>query len=176
MNNLAPGIRIRPMEHRDIQAAAEIDRISFTLPWPEGAFDYDVHQNPGSMPYVAESVGGTIVGMIVVWFIIDEAHIATIAVHPEWRRRGIATALLRVALAAAIRRGAILATLEVRQSNIPAQELYRSFGFEQVGQRRRYYKDNQEDALILTVSGLGSDYLGWLEGLDTTAYVSGNLI
>lgn len=163
MSDLALRIRIRAMEHRDIQAAAEIDRMSFTLPWPEGAFSYEVHQNPGSMPYVAESADGEIVGMIVVWFIIDEAHIATIAVHPDWRRHGIAAALLRTAMAEAIRRGAVLATLEVRQSNIAAQELYRSFGFEQVGQRRRYYKDNLEDALILTVSGLGLDDLDRLE-------------
>jgi ribosomal-protein-alanine N-acetyltransferase len=82
--------------------------------------------------------------------IVDEAHIGSLAVHPDYRRLGIARALLVRSLAAAAGRGATQATLEVRRSNLAAQALYRRFGFEVVGMRPRYYRDNQEDALLMT--------------------------
>ena len=89
--------------------------------------------------------------MIVVWMIMDESHIATLAVLPEFRRKGISQMLLKVALMESIRIGARLATLEVRASNRVAHALYRRFRFIVVGRRPRYYQDNQEDALIMTV-------------------------
>jgi ribosomal-protein-alanine N-acetyltransferase len=101
--------------------------------------------------------------MVVVWLIVDEAHIATLAVHPDYRGRRIARRLVKVALKEAILRGMNQATLEVRANNLAAQNLYRQLGFEIVGNRPRYYRDNNEDALIMTVSGLGQSYLDWLE-------------
>jgi ribosomal-protein-alanine N-acetyltransferase len=103
--------------------------------------------------------------MIVVWRILDEAHVATIAVDPEYRGRGIGRRLLVQGLKSAIQNGSRIATLEVRASNITAQNLYRSFSFEVVGRRQRYYRDNNEDALIMTVSNLGEEYLRWLESV-----------
>jgi ribosomal-protein-alanine N-acetyltransferase len=112
---------------------------------------------------------GTIAGMIVVWLILDEAHVASIAVHPDHRRRGIGARLLCTALKEAIQKGSRLATLEVRANNLGAQELYTRFGFKVVGRRTRYYRDNNEDALIMTVEfnrfpEHGESYLSWLEG------------
>jgi ribosomal-protein-alanine N-acetyltransferase len=95
--------------------------------------------------------------------ILDEAHIATIAVHPDFRGQGTGGRLLATALAEAIRRRASLATLEVRAGNLAAQQLYHRFHFETAGIRPRYYRDNHEDALIMTVSGLDDSYLHWLE-------------
>jgi ribosomal-protein-alanine N-acetyltransferase len=161
------------MRTEDLEQVQAIDRISFSLPWPASAYQYELHSNPMSLLWVAEAEtpGGVlyrqndrrIVGMIVVWLILDEAHIATIAVHPEHRGRGIAQGLLVTALKRAIRKGSQKATLEVRANNIAAQRLYSRFRFEVVGGRPRYYRDNSEDALIMTASNLGEAYLAWLE-------------
>jgi ribosomal-protein-alanine N-acetyltransferase len=90
----------------------------------------------------------------VLWMIVDEAHIATIATHPDYRRQGIAKRLLVKALEFAQTEGARSALLEVRAGNRAAQEMYRKFGFEVVGRRERYYKDNYEDAVLMTLPRL----------------------
>jgi ribosomal-protein-alanine N-acetyltransferase len=154
------------MQKADIAAVREIDQLSFTLPWPANAFNYELEQNQLSLLWVAEAplsaenvpetensaAAGSrqVVGVIVVWLVIDEAHIATIAVHPEYRRQGIARRLLSVALDEVQRREMVSATLEVRSSNTAAQNLYKDFGFDIVGLRPHYYRDNNEDALIMT--------------------------
>jgi ribosomal-protein-alanine N-acetyltransferase len=165
---------IRPMQQGDLAQVRAIDQASFTMPWPESAYNYELNQNPLSLLWVAVSNAASgadqdslhILGMVVVWMILDEVHIATIAVHPEYRQKGIAQCLLAEALKGAIGRGAREATLEVRISNIAARKLYERFRFEIVGERRRYYRDNNEDALIMTVSGLDNNYLAWLESGD----------
>ena len=158
---------IRRMRAGDLDQVTAIDRLSFSLPWPKRAFENDLNDNPNAMLWVAEFTDENaqciIVGAAVIWIILDEAHIATLAVHPDHRGRGIAKCILYKALAAAIIRGATTATLEVRSSNIVAQDLYTYFQFDVVGRRRKYYMDNQEDALIMTVTGLGEEYLYWLE-------------
>lgn len=170
-------IAIRTMQASDLETVEALDRMSFTMPWPRSAYSYELHENPMSMLWVAELTGSTdstalttnpgqaaqVIGMVVVWLIIDEAHIATIAVHPELRGQGIARQLLKTALLGAIERGMLSATLEVRVSNEPARRLYQRFKFEEVGRRPRYYRDNNEDALIMTVEGLGPAYRDWLE-------------
>ncbi len=167
---LAARIRIRPMRFEDLEQVHELDLISFTLPWPASAFQYELKDNPNSLLWVADTDTPDlhIVGMIVVWLILDEAHIATVAVHPDYQRRGIGARILYAALKNSIQRGARMATLEVRASNFGAQTLYQRFGFEVAGMRPRYYRDNQEDALLMTVdfekfSRRGVTYLDWLE-------------
>jgi ribosomal-protein-alanine N-acetyltransferase len=154
------------MESRDLEAVQAIDRMSFSMPWPSSAYAYELYENPRSLLWVAEtSAAGAppqVVAAIVVWLIIDEAHIATIAVHPDYRRQGIAQELLCIALEDAIQHGSVSATLEVRARNLPAQKLYRRFRFEVVGNRPRYYRDNDEDARIMTANGLDDGYLDWL--------------
>ena len=151
-------IQIRPMEISDLDQVQTIDRLSFSLPWPASAFRHELTENPAAVLYVAEDCkpngGCQVVGMIVLWLIIDEAHIATIAIHPDYRREGIGSRLLKFALDDASKRGARQAMLEVRAGNSGAQELYRKFGFEVVHRRPRYYKDNHEDALLMNLSRL----------------------
>lgn len=164
-----PGITIRRMCQADLEQVQEIDRLSFSLPWPAKAYAYELNGNPNSLQWVAEwhaeslNQPAQVVGLIVLWMILDEAHIATIAVRPEFRARSIAQQLLAAALPEAARRGAIQATLEVRESNLAARKLYQRFGFKLVGERPRYYKDNNENALIMTLPDLGKEYLSWLE-------------
>lgn len=88
------------------------------------------------------------------WAILDEAHITLLAVHPDYQGQGIGQAMLLALLAAAWDRALERATLEVRSSNQPALSLYKKFGFKLAGRRRHYYKDTNEDALILWQSGL----------------------
>jgi ribosomal-protein-alanine N-acetyltransferase len=160
-------LHIRSMQLDDLSQVLAIDSQSFTLPWPESAYRYELLENPSSFLMVAEieqsEVGRLIVGVVVVWMILDEAHIATIAVHPEFRGQGIASRLMVSMMREAIQLEARLATLEVREQNTAAQRLYQRFGFNIVGRRPRYYKDNLEDALIMTVGGLDK---GYLERLD----------
>jgi ribosomal-protein-alanine N-acetyltransferase len=158
---------IRPMKAEDLDQVRAIDRLSFSLPWPESAFQYELNANKAALLRVAEveaAAGARIVvGMIVVWLIADEAHIATIAVHPDYRGKGIGSSLLFTALQAAIRRGATQAMLEVRAGNETAQALYRRFGFEVSYRRPRYYRDNFEDALLMNLTGMDDQYLEWLK-------------
>lgn len=151
-------ITIRPMRVEDLATVYQIDCLSFSLPWPANAFRYELMENQNSRLWVAELTSadevGVVVGAIVVWLVVDEAHIATLAVHPNYRRRGIATQLLKTALQESARLGMRSATLEVRAGNLVAQALYQRFGFEVVGRRRAYYQDNHEDALIMTLSCL----------------------
>jgi ribosomal-protein-alanine N-acetyltransferase len=145
----------------DIQQVLEIDRMSFSLPWSEHSYRFELLQNTASRCRVA-MVGDVIVGMIVIWIVEDEAHIATVAVHPDYRRLGIGKALLTTVLSEAIQRGAVAATLEVREHNEAAIALYHRFGFKVVSRRKRYYQDTHEDALIMTADSFGKDYLAWL--------------
>lgn len=144
---------VRRMTAEDVPAAHEIDVSSFTLPWPERSFRFEVTDNPAARCWVAE-MDGRLVGMLVLWMIVDEAHIATLATHPDFRRQGIAKQLLVNALDNAYAEGARTAFLEVRAGNQAAQRMYQEFGFEEVGRRERYYKDNSEDAILMTLNHL----------------------
>ena len=144
---------IRKMTVEDVSAVVELDRLSFTLPWPERSFRFGITDNPASRCWVAESEGRT-VGVIVAWLLVDELHVATIATHPDFRRQGIAQALLSHALKLAVKEGAVSSFLEVRAGNLAAQALYRKFGYEESGRRPRYYKDNEEDAILMTLEDL----------------------
>jgi [ribosomal protein S18]-alanine N-acetyltransferase len=155
------------MELEDLDQVQEIDRLSFSIPWPPTSYRFELRENPGSILWVAEATNlsgeKTVIGMIVVWMILDEAHVATIAVHPDHRGRGIGRGLLALALKEAIEKGAVESTLEVRANNLVAQSLYWDFGYKETGLRPRYYKDNQEDAVLMTLSNLGESYSHWLE-------------
>ena len=151
-------INFRPMRKDDLDSVLVIDRLSFSMPWPESAYLHDLKKNPDALLWVAEEISPIsetkVVGMIDVWMILDEAHIATLAVHPDYRGKGIASSLLEVLLVEAFKRGARRAMLEVRASNYQAQSLYKYYGFEVVHQRRRYYRNNNEDALLMNLENL----------------------
>lgn len=172
------GLTFRHMELDDLEQIQEIDRLSFSIPWPSSSYRFELLENPGSILWVAEDQSsggkGRVVGMIVVWLILDEAHIATIAVHPEYRGKGIGRELLAGALEESMQRGAREAMLEVRANNQTAQALYRDFGFTIVGRRPRYYKDNQEDAVLMSIINMDPHYLEWLKnGKWKEAYMGG---
>lgn len=156
-------ISYRPMTLADVPRVHEIDRLSFALPWSERSYRFELIENKSSVTWVAETAQPVqetagaptkVVGMIVIWAILDEAHVATIATHPDFRGQGIGQRLLALGLLQAHERGARLAYLEVRRGNLVAQRLYEQFGFKVVGERLRYYKDNNEDALLMTLDSL----------------------
>ncbi len=151
-------ISFRPMSLDDVECVHEIDTLSFSLPWSERSYRFELMENHSSLPMVAEVVRADgkpcLAGMLVIWVILDEAHIATIATHPDFRGFGIGRRLLANGLLAAYECGARLAYLEVRRFNTVAQNLYEKFGFKVVGDRPHYYKDNNEDALLMTLDRL----------------------
>jgi len=153
---ILPRFFIQEMSLEDIPAVLEIDQVSFSNPWPERSYRYELTDNPAAQLFVAKLSDGTIVGYLGYWLIGDEVHISTFAVHPEYRMHGIGEDLLRYALSAASDKGADVATLEVRESNDPAIALYEKLGFDEVGSRNGYYRDNKEDAILMTLDGIAS--------------------
>ncbi|NPV75033.1 MAG: ribosomal protein S18-alanine N-acetyltransferase [Anaerolineae bacterium] len=155
--------RIRRMRLEDIPQVVAIDQVSFSLPWSERSFRFELTQNQNSRSWVCESVSteGTtkIVGMMVIWLVVDEAHVATIAVDPAYRRRSLARRLLAYGLLELFEEGARVSHLEVRRGNVAAQRLYYEFGYEEVGIRPRYYKDNFEDAILMTLPEIQPEHL-----------------
>jgi ribosomal-protein-alanine N-acetyltransferase len=137
----------------DLEQVVAIDQVSFSLPWPPRSFQFELTDNPASRCWVVE-LDNKIIAMIVSWLILDELHVATIATHPEFRRQGIGKTLLTHALKSAREEGVVRSFLEVRASNQAAIEMYKSFGFIEDGRRKEYYKDNHEDAILMTLSDL----------------------
>jgi ribosomal-protein-alanine N-acetyltransferase len=146
-------VEIGSMTIDDLAAVHAIEQASFTTPWPPHAYRSELETNRLASYLVARR-DGQVVAYGGVWLMVDEAHLTTFAVHPEWRRRGIGDRLLLALLDVAIERGAREATLEVRLSNLPARRLYEKFGFRPVGLRPHYYTDDNEDALIMTTPPL----------------------
>jgi ribosomal-protein-alanine N-acetyltransferase len=157
MDTPAPAITIRRMTVEDVPEVYALDVLSFNLPWTQRSFLYEVKENAKSRSWVVDgylSGRKRLVAMLVMWLILDEAHIATLAVHPEFRRQGIARRLLQTALNGSYNEGACRAFLEVRAGHEAALAMYRALGFEVVGRRLRYYHDNNEDALLMTLENL----------------------
>jgi ribosomal-protein-alanine N-acetyltransferase len=112
-----------------------------------------------------------IIAFAGLWLMIDESHITTIAAHPDYRGRGIGELMLNSLIRISGDIGARMVTLEVRVSNLVAQNLYRKYGFREAGLRRRYYSDNHEDALIMWTEELASaDYRERYAQLTKTLY------
>jgi ribosomal-protein-alanine N-acetyltransferase len=156
-------ITIRPMTISDIEPILRIERVSFPTPWPRDAFFYELSRPGRSICRVAELMQAdgkfTVIGDIVIWLAGECAHVATLAVHPDYRSKGIASSLLAHALMASVDGGMKQALLEVRENNVRAQELYHKFGFEIDGTRHRYYQDTGEDAKIMVLKSLSAKEL-----------------
>ncbi|MBN1231490.1 MAG: ribosomal protein S18-alanine N-acetyltransferase [Anaerolineales bacterium] len=145
------------MQAADVPRVVEIDKASFTLPWSENSYLFEVEGNEAAHCYLAESLGEKkIVGIAVAWLLVDTIHIATVATDTEYRRRGVSETILRTIFADLIQLGAKEATLEVRESNIPAQTLYKKLGFEIINIRPNYYSDNGEAAYLMTIEDISS--------------------
>ena len=119
----------RKMTLDDFEQVVAIDQVSFSLPWPSRAFHYE----------------------------LTDIHIATIATHPDFRQQSIGKKLLSHVLQAAKAEGALTSFLEVRESNNAAIMMYRKFGYVESGRREGYYKDNDEDAILMTLETLNVD-------------------
>ncbi|HEY6224751.1 MAG TPA: ribosomal protein S18-alanine N-acetyltransferase [Gemmatimonadales bacterium] len=137
---------MRPAREADLPALVAIERIAFTDPWSRT--DFADCLRLGWPMYIAEN-GGSALGYIIGRAAVDQGEILNLGVTLAARRRGIGTALVRRLLADFSRRGVVSAFLEVRASNLAAQQLYQSFGFEAVGRRARYYQRPVEDAVVL---------------------------
>ena len=126
-----------------------IEQASFTNPWTREMYLAELKNQGVSFFFLARDKNRRIVGFCSFWRVLDELHINNLAVLPERRRSGVATALLRRVLEEAVRLGTRRTMLEVRRSNVPAQELYQKFGFTVSGVRSKYYTNPPEDALVL---------------------------
>lgn len=182
---------LMPMRTGDVSTVSAIERVVFSLPWSASAFTFDLNNNPNAaylilryLPWaVAEKEKNAIarsmrrllkpprqdpsvIGYGGLWMVLEEGHICTLAVRPAWRGRGLGELLLAGLIESARHRGAEVMTLEVRVSNVTAQNLYLKYGFAVVGRRKGYYSDNREDALIMSTDSIVSpDYRERFTGL-----------
>lgn len=144
----APTAVIRPMAAGDVERVVGIEHEAFTSPWKADTFR-TLLDRTGAELWVLEEPTEGVVAYAVVWCILDQGEIANIAVADGFRGRGHGTRLLQYVLGVARDRGVKSIYLEVRVSNEVAANLYRRFGFEEIGRRRDYYDSPKEDALIM---------------------------
>jgi ribosomal-protein-alanine N-acetyltransferase len=169
-----PPYRVEPMQWSDVPQVMAIERQSFTLPWSDYTYRHELIDNRNAHYFVARRLNAgaarspvtwwgrlfkretkaAVVGYGGFWIVVDEAHISTIASDVRWRGRGVGELMLLAMIDRSIELGAHEVTLEVRVSNTVAQNLYRKYGFEVVGKRPGYYRDNNEDADLMTLSGV----------------------
>ncbi|MBR2215437.1 MAG: ribosomal protein S18-alanine N-acetyltransferase [Selenomonadaceae bacterium] len=135
------------MTPEDADVAAAIERECFAIPWSRESFWREA-ANENTL-YLLVLHEGTPIGFAGCWLMQGEAQITNVAILPEHRGKGAATALMAKMIEKAKERGATAMTLEVRPSNVPALALYAKFGFKSVGRRPKYYQDNGEDAIIM---------------------------
>lgn len=141
---------IRRMREADLGEVRSIETQSFSNPWSEDTFRGEIQNSPVSFPMVVvEKPGDRVIGYIIFWHIREDVQVNNIAVHPDFRGRGIAEALMRHVIDKVRANGATFMTLEVRVSNAPAVTLYRKLGFEVLGTRKNYYTHPDEDAYMM---------------------------
>lgn len=145
---LTEELMIVPMAEEHLDQVLAIEQESFPTPWSRNSYLRELSDNQFAYYYVCLQ-GEKVLGYMGMWIIIDEAHITTIAVHPEYRGRYLGKILLEELMARAVALGADKITLEVRPSNLVAQRLYRRVGFVPAGLRKGYYTDTKEDAIIM---------------------------
>jgi ribosomal-protein-alanine N-acetyltransferase len=141
-------IAIDRMKLTDIDDVLEVERLSYPTPWSRRAFISELTENAYAH-YLVARAGGRVIGYVGMWLILDECHITNVAVHPAYRRQGVGRLLMQSAIEFTEAAGGRHITLEVRRTNLVAQHLYQSFGFQSVGVRKGYYTDNHEDAFIM---------------------------
>ena len=138
---------ILPMNESHVKQVAELEKICFSDPWSENSVASELN-NPLSVWLVAEE-NGIVCGYVGSQTVLDETDMMNIAVHPDFRRKGIAAALIAELVRLLKERGSRILRLEVRESNAPAISLYETMGFTQLGLRKNYYRNPKENALIL---------------------------
>ena len=156
----APEVHLSPMRRRHLRAVLHIEAQVYPRPWSLSLFMSELALRSSRL-YTVARVDGVVVGYAGLMLSGEDAHVTTLAVDPQWHRRGVASRLLALMARAAVERGARHLTLEVRVSNRAAQALYRKFGFCPAGIRRNYYVETREDALVM-----------WANDIDTAAYAA----
>jgi len=145
-------VSVEPMRRADVPSVSAIERRCYPTPWHENAYYTELTNR--SACYLVARLDGQVVGYAGMWVIMDEAHITTLAVDPPHQGKKIGERLLQAMLEEAILHGATRATLEVREHNYKAQNLYRKYGFREAAIRKNYYTDNQENAVVMWVDDL----------------------
>ena len=153
-------VHVQPMRRRHLRSVLRIEQQVYPRPWSSSLFMSELALRTTRAYFVAR-VGRDLVGYAGLMMTLDEAHVTTIAVDPKRQRSKIGMRLLLLLLREAIARGASAVTLEVRMSNVGAQDLYRRFGFVPVGVRKNYYQEVNEDALVM-----------WAHEVDQPAYAA----
>ncbi|MCK5237637.1 MAG: ribosomal protein S18-alanine N-acetyltransferase [Deltaproteobacteria bacterium] len=151
-NKKVTDIIIEPMSEDDLDGVMEIEEVSFPKCWPRDLMAREL-MNPVSYPFVMHGTVDDkkqVVGYIVIWIVHGDAHILDLAVAPALRGGGLAKRLISFALRFMVERGTVVVSLEVRRSNEAAIKIYRSFGFNQVYVRDKYYGD--EDAIVMSLA------------------------
>lgn len=151
-------VAIVPMQRRHVRSVMAIETVVYPHPWTSTLFLSELAM-PSSRVYLVARAGRIVVGYAGIMWAPDEAHVTTIAVDPEWRRRHVATRLLLRLAQEAIDRNFAALTLEVRVSAEGARDLYRRFGFAPEGARKDYYSHPTEDAIVM-----------WARDVNTPAY------
>jgi ribosomal-protein-alanine N-acetyltransferase len=145
---------IVPMRRAHIRKIMPIEQQVYPRPWTAQVFVEELEQaRVGNRHYLVGTIGDELVGYGGLLYVENDAHVTNIAVHPMWRSRGIATELLLDLAWEANRRGCEAMTLEVRHTNVAAQQLYRRFGFVPAGVRKKYY-ENRDDAIVMWCAGV----------------------
>ena len=148
-----PLVTLRRMREDDLPAVMAIETVSFSNPWSEETFRGEIQNRPISQPLVVlHGPEERVVGYLIYWQIHEDVQINNIAVHPDFRGRGIGEATLRAGLERAVAAGAAYVTMEVRPSNAAALGLYRKMGFHVLGIRPGYYTNPGEDAYVMGLS------------------------
>ena len=140
-------IIIRPMTKDDVDAVYIVEENCFVDPWSKESIRKELKNNLAR--YLVAQLDNKIVGYVGVWFVVDEGHITNVAVHSDYRGKKIGDKLVKEMVELCKENNIIAMTLEVRASNIVAQNLYRKYGFKMGGIRKEYYSDNKEDAIIM---------------------------
>ena len=138
-------MQIDRMTTEDAPYLAELDIKCFAVPWSEKSFREEC-ENPHATYFVAK-IDGKIVGYGGVWIVADEAQITNIAVHPDYRKKKIASEILEEILS--LSQDAERIILEVRESNVPAIGLYEKYGFEKAGIRKNFYHSPVENGITM---------------------------
>lgn len=141
-------IWLEPMEEKHLDQVMEIETRSFSSPWSRSAYLYELTNNDFAH-YIIFKRYDRILGYAGMWVILDDSHVTTLAVHPDYRGLGLGRIIMLELMRRSIPLGATRITLEVRNTNLAARRLYISLGFVEKGLRKKYYADTNEDAIIM---------------------------
>lgn len=145
-------VKIAKMTKEDLPGVFEVEKNAFPIPWPISSFEEELNNMLAT--FLVAKIDEKVVGYIGMWFVMDECHIANIAVDKDYRRMGIATKLVNELFKLCKQHKTTYVMLEVRTTNIPAQKLYAKLGFKDEVLRKDYYRNpdgSREDAIIMSI-------------------------